>query len=426
MKRFNPNNIVLVFILLSVLIGQFSFAACEVPGANGAIQNEAENKKNCLKAGKFVLDILDSKQLNFQKITNSELKNTYITDGADVYCRFQFQKQNGASAKFRCALTNEKNQFYDSKGNLIPEAKSLKAVDDDVMLLDENGQVIPDVKARILKVRYSKNDGRNVENYSSAGTSRILKAIGVPAHTNIVTNQIVCFGCSEDPFRDQKAPLTDRKGQFQVSTFKDAVIEIKFKGKRIYDPEHNPWSWAELLKLGADGELTADQKIQIEVFGLASQFLGFISDDAFQNAIVCNSINKSSPHICDEVTVMTHDIGAGLGKRYDVSRGLFGSKSRPRANLKEWAKAQVFKPGTCEFNYQSSNGSTPVTVSKEARDEFIRRAEILTEQNLMAIFKSSRISNLTAKSAEEVKEHDMRWTEATLKKIEEIKNAPCK
>ena len=424
---FNNLKISLTVFALTTAFSQISFAVCEVPGAAGAFQNDAENRKSCLKAGKFILEMPDlTQEKNLNSLMNPSLKNTYITNGADVHCRFHYQKQNGASAKFRCALTNDQNQLFDSKGNLVPEAKGLKTVGDDVMLVDDRGNVIEDKKARILKVRYMKSDSRNVENYSSAGASRIMTALGLPAHTNIVTNQVVCFGCSADPFRDQKAPLAYPNGQFEVTNFKDAVIEVKFKGKRIYDPDQSPWSWADLLKLSADGELDADQKNQVEVFGLASQFLGFISDDSFQNAIVCNSVNEASPHICDEVTVMTHDIGAGLGKRYDVSRGLFGSKSRPRGNLKEWEKAQVFKPGTCEFNYQSSNGSTPTTVSKEGRDEFIRRAANLTEEKLIAIFKSSRISNLTAKSPEEAAQHDVRWAKSTLKKIEEIKNAPCK
>jgi hypothetical protein len=405
-------------------LAQLAQANCEVPGEQGATQGQSQNIKSCMQNANYLVDAPDmSAEESNQELISPKVKNLNIANGADVYCRYHYQKQSGASAKFRCALTNEKNQLLDSKGNLVPEAKTLKTVGDDVFLADEKGNVINETKAKILKVRYHNGDKRNVENYSSTAASRILWLIGVPAHTNIMTNKITCFGCGSHPFK-QTAVEADRKNRYVVTEFKDASIEVKFKGKRIYEPDQSPWGWADLMNISKSGAVDASKRIEIDVFALASQFLGYISDQSFQNAVVCTEVNKASPYICDKVVFMTHDIGAGLGKRYGKRGGLFGSSSRPRGDLKEFEAAQVFQPNTCSFMYQSGD-SVPATVSKEGRDEFVRRAANLTEQNLIALFKASHISNLTARNAEEAAQHDIRWAKSTMKKLEEIKNAPC-
>jgi hypothetical protein len=423
--KMNPlKKLVATFAAVTAL-SQVAQANCEVPGEQGASQNQAQNIKSCMQNANYLVDAPDltTEEAN-QELISPKIKNINLANGSEIHCRYNYQKQSGASAKFRCALTNEQNQLFDSKGTLVPEAKTLKTVGDDVFLADEKGNIINNAKARIMKVRYHTGDSRNVENYSSTAASRILWLLGVPAHTNIMTNKITCFGCDNHPFK-QIALAADRKNRYVVTEFKDASIEVKFKGKRIYEPDQSPWGWADLMNLSKTGAVDASKRVEIDVFALASQFLGYISNQSFQNAVVCTEVNKASPHICDKVVFMTHDVGAGLGKRYGSRGGLFGTSSRPRGNLKEFEAAQVFATNTCNFMYQSGD-SVPTTVSKEGRDEFVRRAANLTEQNLIALYKASHISNLTASTPEAAAQNDIRWAKATLKKIEEIKNAPCK
>ena len=416
-------KIVATFAAVTAL-AQVANAICEVPGEQGSTQSTSQNIKSCMNMANFLVEAPDLSNLeSSQELISPKVKNLNVTNGDSIYCRYNYQKQSGASAKFRCALTNEKNQLFDSKGNLVPEAKTLKTVGDDVFLADEKGNIINEAKAKILKVRYHNGDSRNVENYSSTAASRILWALGVPAHTNIMTSKITCFGCGSHPFKQTELEA-DRKNRYVVTEFKDASIEVKFKGKRIYEPDQSPWGWTDLMNLSKSGAVDASTRIEIDVFALASQFLGYMSDQNFQNAVVCTEVNKASPNICDKVVFMTHDIGAGLGKRYGKRGGLFGTSSRPRGDLKEFEAAQIFQPNTCSFMYQSGD-SVPTTVSKEARDEFVRRAANLTEQNLIALYKASHISNLTARNEAEAANNDIRWAKATMKKLEEIKNAPC-
>ncbi len=116
-----------------------------------------------------------------------------LINGKPIHCRYIYQQQNGVSAKFHFALTNESNQLFDDAGLLAAEASQLITEDDDVFLVDSSGAKLANTKksgkfrkAQILKVRYTKLDGRSVENYTSSTASRILWAMGVASHKNIM------------------------------------------------------------------------------------------------------------------------------------------------------------------------------------------------------------------------------------------------
>lgn len=423
MKYNFKNN---MWMLISVMaLGQVAYAAnCQVPGAPGASLRQDQNISGCMNEANYLVDAPDMTNPEIaQQLVNPQQNKVNVNNGDSIYCRYNYQRQGGQSAKFRCALTNANNQLYDSEGNLVPEARTLKAVGDEVYLADERGNILNNAKAEILKIRYYNGDSRNVENYVSTAVSRVLWLLGVPAHTNIMTSSVTCFGCGNNPFRQTQVEA-DRRNRYVVTTFRDASIEVKFKGKRIYEPDDKPWAWTDLMGLVRNRSVESAKSIEIEVFALASQFLGYISDQSFQNAVVCTEINANLPYICDKVVFMTHDIGAGLGKRYGGRSGLFGTGSRPRGDLREFESAQVFQPGTCNFMYQSGD-SVPRTVSRAARDEFMRRAANLTEQNLMTLYRASHIGNLSASNAQAAESNNARWTQATLRKLQEIASAPC-
>jgi hypothetical protein len=233
-----------------------------------------------------------------------------------------------------------------------------------------------------------------------------------------MTSQVVCFGCEKDPFdKKQKQLSLDRKKRYNVMTFKNASIEFKFDAKRIYEPTQGPWSWTEINT----ATWTDQQKTEIEVFALANQFLGFTSDGAAQNALVCDKKDKHHPHICSKTIAMVHDIGAAFGNRYKKSFG-----DRPRGDIGAYEKALIFKPNTCDFMYSSSDRSLPANISKNGRDLFLERAASLTLANLQTIFTASKMGQLgTNGNPQEVQQRETRWAQAVLNTIEEIKHAPC-
>ncbi len=419
----------LLFLLVTVTLGSCSvFAVCLIPGAEETANSLTQsNRKQCLVQAHFLVNLPELDSSYTEQLINPVNKEGLV-NGVPVYCRFVYQIQNGASAKFRCARTNEHNQLYDTKGNLVPEATQLIAEDDDVFLADAQGKKISNDagtmtakprKAEILKIRYTKLDGRNIENYTSAAASRILWALGIPAHKNIMTEKIVCFGCSKDPFKGQVAPVQEN-GTYVRTHFSEASIEIKFEGKRLYSPLENSWDWTQLTALKK--ELTADQFLQSEVFALATHFLTFTSTNSLQNALVCTMKSKSNPAVCESVIAMSHDIGAAFGTRLGTAKG----KDHPRGDIRAYMKNEIFKKGTCDFAYTKNDGSLPKKISKQAQLLFLERAKRLDHDTLATIFSASKLGRLNFKSAgQDLHRAEAQWIHAVQAKIQEITAAPC-
>lgn len=406
------------------LLVSTALAVCEIPAGNEGSDYLNRNRLNCLAESHFLDPQPDLQSPEFQaRLTQPKIKDGIpLQNGADIHCRFHYQSQNGNSAKFRCALTNAQNQLFDSKGQLVPQAAGLIDVGDDVYLADPSGNRIEDRKAYIMKIRYSNGEKRNRENYSSTTASRLLWALGVPAHTNIMSNQILCFGCEQDPFGRQRRPVVDRRGNYPLTAFRHASIEIKYDGKRMYDPTQNPWSWSEVNQNLSRNIWTPEKRTEIEAFALANQFLGFTSDGAAQNALVCSEKDPSDPKICRHSIAFVHDIGASFGNRY---KKVFLS-DRPRGDLETYEKARVFKEGTCQFMYSSSRGDLPANISRTGQQAFLQRAAGLTPENLQRIFAASRIGYLGTNGSErDVSAREARWVKAIQDKLAEIRSAPC-
>lgn len=414
------------FLLLSLLAFSAVAQADCLNTENKTAEFRSHNRQECLKKSRYLLPAPSAASENFRELlVNPASKKEGLINGSVVHCRYVYQKQNGASAKFRCARTNDKNQLLDSKGRLVPEAVGLVSEGDEVYLTNQNNEKITEDgkngkikprKAHIMKVRYQTGDKRNVENYTSAAASRIFWALGIPAHSNYMTERVVCFGCGQQPFKGQTAEIKDL-----VTEFVDANIEIKFDGERLYSPTQQPWKWAELLKLKRQS--ADDIKIEIDVLALASQFIGAIGTTDMQNAIVCTKFNNDNPAICDESFAMAHDLGAAFGTR---TKSLFGGDA-PRGDLFAYENARVFNENSCTFAFSDGGRELPEKVSNNARAEFLKRAENLTRENLMVIFAAShmgRLHNLKERTENAVLEG--RWADAVLYRLKEIQNAPCR
>ncbi len=383
--------------------------------------DKAKNLTACILQSNFLLNEPTLNLNTKNEILEPTLNQQTIKNNDVVYCRFHFQKQNGNSAKFRCLQTNSKNEFIDSKGNIATNAVSTLTEGDEIYLIDSNGNKLTDAKgkfrkAKKLKVRYSDGKKRNRENFTSSAASRLLQAMGIPTHTNIMTEKVLCFGCEKSPFPKQIQATT--KSSFSIFPF--ASIEEKFEAERLYEPEEKPWSWIELSKLKA--QMTSQQLHEIEVLLLANHFLGYTSDGSGQNAIVCNEFNTQTPSRCDVITSMVHDIGASFGIRYGAS-----IVDRPRGDIKAYEKSLIFEPGTCTFKYSSKDGkSLPKSVSRQAQLDFLNRAKYMDEQFLVEVFRSSNMGYLeTDGTQSEVEKRIQRWAKAVRSKLTEIEAAPC-
>lgn len=415
---------VFCFLFAQTLLASAAFAVCQIPTGSESSESRERNRLECLAQSRFLDALPDSSSADFssQLVSPRVKEGLDLRNGTDIYCRFHYQRQNGNSAKFRCALTNAQNQLYDSKGNLVPEAVRLVTQNDEVYLADGRGNRLDDRKALILKVRYSDGKKRNRENYSSTTASRLLWAIGIPAHTNIMSNRILCHGCDRSPFARQREPIVDRRGNYSLVAFRHASIEIKYEGKRMYDPTENPWAWSEVNQMLGQNILSADRRIESEVFALANHFLGYTSDGSAQNALVCAQKDPQNPQICIDSVAFVHDIGASFGNRYKKA---FLS-DRPRGDIATYEQARIFRENTCEFMYNSSRGDLPGNISRAAQQIFLERARNLNPQTLQAIISASRIGYLDTNGSEsEVRAREARWVQAITAKIQEIQAANC-
>lgn len=413
----NPYTSILFFTLS--LFAQFAYANCYTQ--DSPLADKIANRQSCIVVSNFLQSEPQLNSTTINQILRPTLNQQTIKNNDIVYCRYHYQEQNGNSAKFRCLQTNSKNELIDSKGNLAASAVSTVSEDGEIYLLDSTGNKLKDSngkfrKAKKLKVRYTDGKKRNRENFTSSAASRLLIAMGIPAHTNIMTEKVLCFGCEANPFPKQKTLST----KTSYSTFQFASIEDKFKADRLYEPEDKPWSWKDLSQLNA--QLTPQQRIDIEVLLLANHFLGYTSDGSGQNAIVCNVFDIHTPSRCNNVISMVHDIGASFGIRYGPS-----ITDRPRGDIKAYEKSLIFQPGTCIFKYATKDGkSLPKTISREAQINFLNRAKILDQQFLVDVFRTSNMGYLETDGTQtEVEKRLNRWANAVTAKLEEIEGAPC-
>ena len=137
-------NITIAF-LASLYLCQVQAACLDLEKGSSADELQ-KNRVQCLNQARFLLPTIDSATAiseEFRKqLIQPQSKNSTLVNDSTVHCRFVYQKQNGDSAKFRCAKTNETNQLYSSKGDLIEQAVGTIDEEDDTFLIDQNGQKI--------------------------------------------------------------------------------------------------------------------------------------------------------------------------------------------------------------------------------------------------------------------------------------------
>jgi hypothetical protein len=425
-------------VLIGTLISAHGLANCLVDKPE-----DRGNRKDCLAKAHFLLPQAETPPVSsadfHDQLTQPLSKNKLILNGDTVYCRYVHQEQNGNSAKFRCLMTDKNDVLYDSKGKLIEEAKGIEFDGDDFILTDAQGKkLVKDKKkddgsdkfrkAMTLKVRYfQEGSTRNIENYTSSAASRIFWALGIPAHVNYMTKQVICKGCGSDPVK-QKAPVMEGD-HLQVTPFQDASVEVKFDAKRMYNPRQDAWDWKDVENLKSHS--SQEVALEMDVLALASNFVGVTSGGSAQNAMVCRDKDEeflASGGECQKVTAMIHDLGAAFGKREAKTGG-----DLPRGNVGEYETYQIFKD-KCHFTYSKASslpfigGKLPQEISEAARIEFLRRAEVaLTEQNLKTIFHASQMGHLMNSKADEATAGltEDRWVKAVRAKIDEVRAASC-
>ena len=138
------NKTLLITVFSSLLLGQTSFAACEFfPDMEKQILNTNPNRINCIKEAKFILP-KPAKKTTEEIVNGPKADESEIKADSTVHCRYFYRYQNGASNKFRCVRTNEKNQMISEKGEIVVDAVNIASVtidgklEEDVIAASEN------------------------------------------------------------------------------------------------------------------------------------------------------------------------------------------------------------------------------------------------------------------------------------------------
>ena len=289
-----------------------------------------------------------------------------------VVCDFTQSESGGTTPKFDCDHITAYNTVEDAaqKQNAIPHALT---------------------KA---KVRYGRAANNDVKPYSMVIATRIAWALGFFADIETPVQEVICHGCTNDPFH-QKASAAGQSFTFTTASLEQhadltGIIGIDKHGKDLtYRRAHGPtdaWYWTE----GRDHITEPTRRAQFEALELLTVFLKDGDSKAAQNKLGCfPGAFDHRAGICNVPVMMVHDFGNALGSD--------GLKVHP-LSFDAWSNAKIWDDAkTCKAAIRNNigNGSGldhPIIhqAGLQLLADSLERL-IADDANVLAIFSASRI-----------------------------------
>jgi len=433
-----------------VATGAAQTHGCEVP--DGMTE---ELKLPCVRASSVLLDqpALTADQLakgpDFDAAEPEKSRFAYFTGEDTIACYFRphyaFAKVPGDSMKFQCWHRSADGAFYSRKGEPIrvddvkvvvekdksgEKSASLYASHDDK---NEHEIKADHFKIKYLKPPYPDHNPRFNEVFTAVATTRIMWVLGFPADHVYPAGGASCIGCTDDPFGKK---LADNKVSLKEApaVFKIVNAERDLPWDQINPEDDETWSWTDAAKFYSDGEWTHQQKVGFDAYRLALGLIHYYNALPQQNRLVCAAWEPAAAghgKVCGKPVIYVHDLGSTFGKKRS-GFDLLGTN--PRGSFEAYEPQTVFlNPGNCELRATLLGDKQ---VLKEAQDLMIHRLERLDRETVKSIFRVSRfnmmdqrqVRRLRAAGAQNVDEAALdEWTNAFLKRIEEIRTATnCK
>ena len=441
---------VLSVVLIAVAGGVAQTHGCEAPAGM-----TKEQKLPCIRAASILLDqpTLTATQLangpDFDAAEPEKGRFAYFTADDTITCYFRphyaFAKVPGDSMKFQCWHMTADGAFYGRKGETIrvddvkvvvendksaEKSASLYARNDDK---NEHEIKADHFKIKYLKPPYPAHNPRFNEVFTAVATTRIMWVLGFPADHVYPAGAANCIGCTDDPFgkklADNKASIKDAPSIFKiVNAERDLPLDQ-------IDPEDDEtWSWTDAARFYSDGEWTHQQKVEFDAYRLALGLIHYYNALPQQNRLVCAEWEPEvagHSKVCRKPMIYVHDLGSTFGKKRSAF-DLFGTN--PRGIFDAYEPQTVFlNPGNCELRATLLSDKQ---VLKEAQDLMIQRLARLDRETVKSIFRAARfnmmdqkqVQRLRAAGSQNVDEAALdEWTNAFLKRIEEIRGASnCK
>ena len=479
------NKTILITVFSSLLLSQVSFAACEFfPDMEKQILNTNPNRINCIKEAKFILP-KPVKKTTEEIISGPKVDESEIKADSTIHCRYFYRYQNGASNKFRCVRTNEKNQMMSEKGDVVPDAVGISnmtvdgKLEEDVMLkadksvityVSKKGETKPMI-ADVLKVRFKSSieglktmseltEWRHREAYTSSAASRLAWMMGFPSENYYPVKEVVCFGCDTDPWKDGLNPQKTVANKTNICP--GASIERNFNGKRIMKAytsnpalgktfANAPWRWDEYINglynsISQKTEkpiLTEQQKHELQMLVLFINLVHTVEERGSQHVMLCEdkdvTKDQNGKKVCLAPIAGTHDLGSAFGNRDSkfVKKG-----NHPRGDFMSYKALNMFLDNKCTLAAQPGRGPEKnlkplTTVSEAARKEFVERLDLVSREDLMAVLKVSHFEDMDMIFKRGVaKEFNLKddalnqkvlqlWTDLIYSKMDQFRKAQC-
>ena len=174
--------------------------------------------------------------------------------------------------------------------------------------------------------------------------------------------------------------------------------------------------------------------MKFDAYRLALGLIHYYNALPQQNRLVCaewEPVVAGHSKVCRKPMIYVHDLGSTFGKKRSAF-DLFGTN--PRGIFDAYEPQTVFlNPGNCELRATLLSDKQ---VLKEAQDLMIQRLARLDRETVKSIFRAARfnmmdqkqVQRLRAAGSQNVDEAALdEWTNAFLKRIEEIRGASnCK
>jgi len=240
--------------------------------------------------------------------------------------------------------------------------------------------------------------------------------MGLAADVMIPLNKVVCIGCEVHP-KDQ----TKYAGDQSISIFNVAVMERKFDAKML--GKH--WNLKDVLDKRAGW--SANTKAEYDVMHLTMTAINFFNGIPLQTRIVCLSKENVKTENCSRPAPFFQDVGSSFGAEAGGLLGVFGAGNNSRGDYEEFSKKSnrtVMKNAAkCEIkNFLSNKGPGRSHVAQAGLDEYKRRMAAVTDDVLLAIYKTARYElmepKLTAKKGADRVLAD--WVSATRQRINQV------
>jgi hypothetical protein len=395
----------LLALVLSMLAGQILFAKDLLIPKPGDRRNYIKQGKVWVKPNWISENFEFSNDLDVYsggpvKSKDKLLLNDHVT------CKMTEEtakdRGNGKTPKFKCLLM----EYIDGKP---------------VLVLSKKG------KADDIKVKYGVD---NAEIYAEVIATRLLWALGFGADRMFQVDNVICYGCTEEPFKDRRV---DQSTMMHPRIMFGNAIERKMEGlNMIYDnpPQSNRpgngvvhrypeegWNFSELMNaLPKDKREKYDEKTKRDALRLLSVFMQHVDSKAENHRLICENEELDSTGKCQgPIRLILQDVGATFGG------GTLINKLRiSKVELEKWSEKSIWRDAKncfAKFGLSGDFNLMRPQISEEGR-QFLSR--------LLVGFSSGtagrkRVEDLFRAARIERREGTVnQWTEAFLDKVRQI------